>query len=747
MTRASIDLTMEEWPNTEESDHNQIPSNNGNLQANHSSPELAKTNRQKERSQKNIFGWGAAFGAFTSTSTILLYIVCCLSTEDPEKQIGRIYPIPFFPIALGTPIVLGLLNLLRIRYSPADKQKPEKPDINELFEAVVVEDQLDYSTSQKIAFAGIIVLFTVANAYYCRVFKHISDEAVGFLPDDFWWSEFFNSHTGLISYGANFFLNQWFAYSVSRFIFNAYNEVKLIQKLYYHNDKIPKGLILKALAKVFLPIILATSAFVALTYDDPKIEEDWDKAVTAFLCAIPVFGFLNADGAETLIRQIASFWNWLNTFPKPPEDLAKTLKDHSGYKEGENKPHYYLFGLAGYPLYNMKECSKELAYLLWIEKLTSRLFGYKPFLTKNDLELPSLPDDNTPTESTVLIDTNNHDTSIQVSGQEAENPKKRPEVTLEALEDEVAKRIRKADHELGQPAYIELLKETRVDLEKKRIANPTWGDIWKQGRTRRPLILLFGIAGASTLSMVLTGYFQAILSVVAKYIPALEIENAETTMATLIGFSSFIALVLASGWKTMRRKVFGDLLEGSIKSMVNSDGWKTMRRKVFGDLLEGSIKSMVNSERPKPKVIRITNVVTFSLIAVVFAAAPSSAGTVIKLLSELAESQESALSKFLSTQSGKLAPFFLYNAYWGTALFNTVGIVGFLLALKSWIIDACVYSDKKQARPWKKESKVLDWHNKFFSILKNPRGLEFNINELDPDKATTVAQSEQELTY
>ncbi len=286
---------------------------------------------------------------------------------------------------------------------------------------------------------------------------------------------------------------------------------------------------------------------------------------------------------------------------------------------------------------------------------------------------------------------------------------KKPEITITEIQEKVEERIRNPELTDQQSNLSDLERHIRqitavnrklLDQKGKEIE--TRSDIWEHGYVRHSLNTVWNYVGPIGLTVVLVGYYSAINKAMTN-LPLINLNenDADTKILTFLLFLPFIKLVHTSGYNSMDEIFKG--MENKVSSLYH-----------FGTAPMPYIREI--GWNPKTKIFAIATVF-FALKAAAFLTAPPSAGTVVELLHE---------TSFIANNPS-LFEFTKHDAYWFTALFNSLGIAAALSVAQSWLTDRFLSSNQR---------KTLRENDRFFKVLKTPRGLLFNPEDLSHDKVT-----------
>lgn len=687
---------------------------------------ISELSNDAERSKLNEFKWGALFGSALLSSQILLYwFFSATSSNSFGKELDEINVVPKIAdeVALPTIIsygmytlaaasVFGILNVVSQYY--LKQKKPLKvygneqnvlrqtDNANTLYYETVANDAYKISWKQALLGATLFAVFAGPNYLYCDTFKDVGTESVKLLPD--YGSNFFkmlNQNAGQIGFFMNLGLNQWFAFAIIKMVLDKFNKYQLINKE-FNSDKsrLTKKEIGFEILKTLSISVASSLAFFFLALDDPDREKLYSSTQAALIpaSALIVYGLaLNTEGSMSLLNYFSQFWTWLNKFPQPFIDNHNSWKTYKGY-------------VFGYLADNVKQFFREGRYLVGC---------YPEFLYDNDLGLPD------PSTSEI--------TPINIQGGqykrlEEGEAKLKPKYTNEKLKKRVDEAITKLSaQQISHQADINKLHHKLFIQEKKRLEkeqkNPTTKyDIWMHGRVRQTLHTTWSLIGPVGLGLVLFGYYFMINNKLTERIyqpiyqllhscsiphatpvptgnstaiPTLATIGNSTTIPTLAKaicnnaitendalsrmlsfylFSPFIVLVLESGYGAMSGMFTG--FEHKIKEIYHT-------YQIYKG--EKNADDFSYKERFLPKLDK-KQIFYFSLGAVVFGtqifaflSTPASAGTAIYLLKTHAT--------FFTDSEGNLNPFVASAAYWFAALFNSVGIAGFLSFGKQLITE------------------------------------------------------------
>lgn len=657
----------------------------------------------RDRTAGNMFAWGAALGAFSQCTLNIMYLSLCGFTSDPQGQIDRYNPfanvidngpgrtaLAYFAVYMGTAsLLMGAINTA-YRNSQQNKQRQpdeettvgidsghqEKLNVTDLFQEVAIDGKLNYSRAQIAGLIGFNVLFFIANAIYDVTFLDVGNEAIKLMPD--YGSPYYkalNQQAGAIGYFYNLFLNQYFAAVVSSLIADAYNIFKFLKSSRPNDAKLSN---LRTSFFVGLTLVVsafASIAFLALTADDKGIKKypDWFQDAI-FYSTIPVYGMvLNTLGSKQFISDIKNVWGWLKSFPLP----------------------LYRFALSAALLpHNVKEWSREIFFLLSYIRSQTNIADSK-FVSSftRDYKFPVATNAtatagpiNASGEATGLLSaaapaTDGGTTSSLAAGAKTTDSLPalerlaypdgktggKPAASVAQIQAKVDRRIRGHN-----PPYtvIEVARQYEIvakELETQRTGATSYADIWKHGRVRASLQTPFTMMGVGAVTIILFSYYFAVKKITAQTL-GLDPNYADTAMVSFLMFTPFIRLVQSSTSEKMTNIFAGIENKTYATAKFVANPTKYLRQLGWN---ETTAKFAIHT-------------LAFSLQIFAFISAGPSSSTVAELLDEIPA---------MKAHYG----FFVNIAFWGTSVFNSIGIASFISLVRNKVTDQLFYYDDKPA--------------------------------------------------
>ena len=575
-------------------------------------------------------------------------------------------------------VVLGIANPIYRNYlaprKPKNRNAADTTNNTEiLFDKVTTEKPFAYSTAEKAGFVILQLAFLTLNLVYCLTYFDVGKEASNKMPGYGGMYTLLNSKRfiGPLGYLLNLTLNQWFALLQTTGAFVAYKFTQLMRNHFNKKSgKYSHATIARSIATIAIISLLSSTPFVALATFEKKLLENWGPFVAhlSIAAAVVVYGLvLNFIGSKAIRSEFSAFYDSLTRFPEPLSKFWKTLKSTPN---------------------GIYEWVKELAYITFFFGCLSKQKDEKYLRSFANTQKPKFPKPPFTVHS-------------QLRSENTNSLREKPKATLEELEAAIARRIR---HRLpGDPKdYRSLLKQVHSEFKTARTMPTTRTNVLKYGRVRKSIKSLVGFSGPVILSVVLTAYYFVIKNTAIPNYTSLNENNADTAILALVLFWPFIRLVHNCG-RTNMLKIYGVFEDLGVYFYKTATGEKT-------STTTGIVEKLINLAE------KGINLSFYTIKILVFFLAPVTAGTAIELLSKVPSIQQ----VWLVADGAKQL------AFWGTALFNSIGAAGILSWLEEKIVDHLFYNDKR---------KELQIHKGLFSALKHAekdKDLDFNVENIQP---------------